>query len=87
MGDMILVDAHIEVNAYLSVEDGHDIGLAARHAVMQRHRVLNLLTHIDPVPSRTDPHTTANAAAIAASHGAAVSADMTRQHPANHQET
>lgn len=54
MGDMILVDAHIEVDAHLSVEQGHDIGLAARHAVMQRHRVLNLLTHIDPVPSRTD---------------------------------
>lgn len=59
MGDMILVDAHIEVDAHLSVEDGHDIGLAARHAVMQRHRVLNLLTHIDPVPSRTDHKITA----------------------------
>ena len=54
MGDMILVDAHIEVDAHLTVEVGHDIGLAARHAVMQRHRVLNLLTHIDPVTSRTD---------------------------------
>ncbi len=59
MGDMILVDAHIEVDAFLTVETGHDIGLAARHAVMQRHRVLNLLTHIDPVPSRTDPKATA----------------------------
>lgn len=49
MGDMILVDAHIEVGGQLTVEQGHDIGLAARHAVMQRHRVLNLLTHIDPV--------------------------------------
>ena len=48
MGDMILVDAHIEVDAYLTVEVGHDIGLAARQAVMQRHRVLNLMTHIDP---------------------------------------
>jgi cation diffusion facilitator family transporter len=58
MGDMILVDAHIEVDAYLTVEVGHDIGLAARQAVMQRHRVLNLLTHIDPVPSKTDVHLT-----------------------------
>lgn len=49
MGDMILVDAHIEVDATLTVEEGHDIGVAARHAVMQRHRVLNLLTHVDPV--------------------------------------
>jgi cation diffusion facilitator family transporter len=54
MGDMILVDAHIEVDAHLTVEVGHDIGLAARRAVMQRHRVLNLLTHIDPVISQTD---------------------------------
>jgi cation diffusion facilitator family transporter len=54
MGDMILVDAHIEVDANLTVEVGHDIGLAARYAVMQRHRVLNLLTHIDPIPSRTN---------------------------------
>jgi cation diffusion facilitator family transporter len=58
MGDMILVDAHIEVDAYLTVEVGHDIGLAARQAVMQRHRVLNLMTHIDPVPSKTDVHLT-----------------------------
>ena len=49
MGDMILVDAHLEVDATLTVEAGHDIGFAARHAVMQRHRVLNLLTHVDPV--------------------------------------
>ena len=49
MGDMILVDAHLEVDATLTVEQGHDIGMAARHAVMQRHRVLNLLTHVDPV--------------------------------------
>jgi cation diffusion facilitator family transporter len=54
MGDMILVDAHLEVDAHLCVKVGHDIGLAARHAVMQRHRVLDLLTHIDPVASRTD---------------------------------
>ena len=58
MGDMILVDAHIEVDAYLTVEVGHDIGLAARQAVMQRHRVLNLMTHIDPVPSKTDAYLT-----------------------------
>lgn len=49
MGDMILVDAHLEVDATLTVEQGHDIGVAARHAVMQRHRVLDLLTHVDPV--------------------------------------
>lgn len=48
MGDMIVVDAHIEVDASLSVEAGHDIAVMARHLVMQRHRVLNLMTHVDP---------------------------------------
>jgi divalent metal cation (Fe/Co/Zn/Cd) transporter len=45
---MIVVDAHIEVDAALTVEQGHDIAVAARSRVMQRHRVLNLMTHVDP---------------------------------------
>lgn len=48
MGDMIVVDAHIEVDAALSVESGHAIAVDARNRVMQRHRVLNLMTHVDP---------------------------------------
>lgn len=48
MGDMIVVDAHLEVDALLTVEAGHDIAVAARQRVMQRHRVLNLMTHVDP---------------------------------------
>lgn len=48
MGDMIVVDAHIEVDASLTVEAGHDIAVEARNRVMQRHRVLNLMTHVDP---------------------------------------
>jgi cation diffusion facilitator family transporter len=48
MGDMVVVDAHIEVDATLSVEAGHDIAVEARRRVMQRHRVLNLMTHVDP---------------------------------------
>jgi len=48
MGDLIVVDAHLEVDATLSVEAGHDIAVAARERVLQRHRVLNLMTHIDP---------------------------------------
>ena len=48
MGDMVVVDAHIEVDATLTVEAGHNIAVAARAAVMQRHRVLNLMTHVDP---------------------------------------
>jgi cation diffusion facilitator family transporter len=48
MGDMIVVDAHIEVDATLSVEAGHDIAVQARSRVLQRLRVLNLMTHVDP---------------------------------------
>ena len=48
MGDMIVVDAHLEVNASLNVEAGHDITVEARNRVLQRHRVLNLMTHLDP---------------------------------------
>jgi len=48
MGDMIVVDAHLEVDATLSVEAGHDIAVEARQRVLQRHRVLNLMTHVDP---------------------------------------
>jgi divalent metal cation (Fe/Co/Zn/Cd) transporter len=48
MGDLIVVDAHIEVDATLTVEQGHDIAVAAQRRVLQRHRVLNLMTHVDP---------------------------------------
>src|SRR5512140_208062 len=48
MGDMIVVDAHIEVDAMLTVEAGHDIAVQARARVTRRHRVLNLMTHVDP---------------------------------------
>jgi len=48
MGDMIVVDAHLEVIASLTVEQGHDIAVLARQRVMQHHRVLNLMTHVDP---------------------------------------
>lgn len=57
MGDMVLVDAHIEVDRTLSVEQGHDIAVQAREAVMHRHRVLDLLAHVDPVdaPKPAEP--------------------------------
>ena len=37
MGDMIVVDAHIEVDADISVEAGHEIAVAAQQRVLQRH--------------------------------------------------
>lgn len=48
MGDMIVVDAHLEIDAGLTVEEGHKIAVQARQRVMQRHRVLNVMTHVDP---------------------------------------
>ena len=48
MGDMIVVDAHIEVDASISVEAGHDIAVAAQLRVLQRHKVINMMTHVDP---------------------------------------
>jgi len=48
MGDMILVDVHLDVAADLTVEQGHDIALDARARVMRRHRVMNVSTHVDP---------------------------------------
>ncbi|SDI61974.1 cation diffusion facilitator family transporter [Pseudomonas panipatensis] len=48
MGDMIVVDAHLEIDATLSVEVSHEIAVEARSRVLQRHRVLNLMTHVDP---------------------------------------
>jgi len=56
MGDLIIVDAHIEVDAHITVEAGHDIAVAARQSVLQRHRVLNLMTHIDPWESPDKDH-------------------------------
>lgn len=48
MGDVIVVDAHLEVDADITVEAGHAIAVLARQRVLQRHRVLNLMTHLDP---------------------------------------
>jgi cation diffusion facilitator family transporter len=48
MGDMIVVDAHLEVLSTLTVEQGHDIAVQARNRVLQRHRVINMMTHVDP---------------------------------------
>lgn len=49
MGDMILVDVHIEVDANATVQVGHDIALAAANQVKVKLPVLNVMTHIDPI--------------------------------------
>jgi cation diffusion facilitator family transporter len=48
-GDMILADVHLEIDGSLSVREGHDIARQARINVMDRHPVLYLMTHVDPV--------------------------------------
>lgn len=72
MGDMVVVDAHIEVDATLTVEAGHNIAVAARQAVMQRHRVLDLMTHVDPSQRPDRDHDAGHREAAA--HGASTPA-------------
>ncbi len=47
-GDLLLVDAHLEVDGKLTVEEGHRIAVDARQRVIDRHPVLNMMTHVDP---------------------------------------
>lgn len=47
-GDLILVDVHLDIDADLTVAQGHDIAVDARARVMKHHRVLNAMTHVDP---------------------------------------
>ncbi len=49
MGDMIMVDAHLEVQGSLTVREGHDIAAHARERVMKNLPVLDVMTHLDPV--------------------------------------
>ena len=59
MGDLIVVDAHIEVDATQSVEAGHDIAVEVRQRVIAHHRVLNLMAHVDPARRPDHDHAAA----------------------------
>lgn len=48
MGDYALVDAHLLVDGRISVSEGHYIAATARRRVLQHHRALDVLVHIDP---------------------------------------
>jgi cation diffusion facilitator family transporter len=48
MGDLLLVDVHIQVNGEKSVREGHEIAIRMRKLVMDQHRVINVMTHVDP---------------------------------------
>lgn len=56
MGDLLMVDAHIEVDATISVEAGHAIAVLAAQRVKSQHRVASVMTHIDPwYPKQPQP--------------------------------
>lgn len=49
MAHQALVDAHVQVNARISVSEGHCIAEVARARVLENHpEVLDVLVHIDP---------------------------------------
>ncbi len=48
MGDLILVDVHLEVDGSINVFQAHAITEEAQQRVMRSHPVLDVMTHIDP---------------------------------------
>ena len=53
VGDLLMVDVHIEVDCQLSVHAGHAIAEDAQARVLARHHVADVLTHLDPVSDET----------------------------------
>jgi cation diffusion facilitator family transporter len=49
VGDLIIVDVHLELDANLTVLQGHQIAHEASQRVLHRHPVLDVMTHVDPV--------------------------------------
>jgi cation diffusion facilitator family transporter len=48
MGDMTIVDVHLELDGNQTVSAGHAIANLARQRVMAQHAVLDVMTHVDP---------------------------------------
>ncbi|MFJ9532416.1 cation diffusion facilitator family transporter [Herbaspirillum sp. NPDC101396] len=49
MGDLTIVDVHLELDGRQTVTEGHAIATLARRRVMEQHHVLDVMTHVDPV--------------------------------------
>ncbi|WP_284078912.1 cation diffusion facilitator family transporter [Herbaspirillum aquaticum] len=49
MGDLTLVDVHLEIDGGITVTEGHAIAIEARRRVLAAHHVLDVMTHVDPV--------------------------------------
>jgi cation diffusion facilitator family transporter len=50
LGDMIWVEVDLEMDASLTIAQGHAIAEAARANVLRHEPVLDVMTHFDPVP-------------------------------------
>lgn len=48
MGDMLMVDVHINIDAVITVEAGHVIVPSAENAVRARRSVPGMIAHADP---------------------------------------
>ncbi|MDB5839681.1 MAG: cation efflux protein [Herminiimonas sp.] len=48
MGDLTIVDVHLDINAHQTVAEGHAIAVEARRRAMAQHDVLDVMTHVDP---------------------------------------
>ncbi|VVE87083.1 cation diffusion facilitator family transporter [Pandoraea bronchicola] len=49
VGDFVLVDVHIEVDESLTVRDGHQIAESVQRRIKTIPKVLDVMTHVDPV--------------------------------------
>jgi divalent metal cation (Fe/Co/Zn/Cd) transporter len=52
MGDLTLVDVHLEIDGAITVTQGHAIATDARRRVLDAHHVLDVMTHVDPVEAQ-----------------------------------
>jgi cation diffusion facilitator family transporter len=48
MGDYAVVDAHLDVDAWISVSEGHLVAANARRALIQKPNIMDAQIHIDP---------------------------------------
>ncbi len=50
VGDLLMVDVHLEIDGDLRVREGHDIAEHVQERVQRLHRVVDVMTHVDPKP-------------------------------------
>ena len=48
-GDMILADVHLDIDASITVAQGHAIAKQVKANVMSKHPVLYIMIHVDPI--------------------------------------